>query len=75
MNRRIAPTIIVVILVFFILLQAGTLVYAFTKEGLGILWKVLIVVIPLIIIAALISVYLERLREIKEEEKDDLSKY
>ena len=75
MDKRIAPTIVLVIVIFFILVQAGALIYALTQEGLGFFWKFLIVLIPFIIIIALITVYLERIKEIGEEEDDDLSKY
>lgn len=75
MNKRIAPTLILVLVIIFILLQTWGIIYALTQEGLGLFWKILIISVPLIILVALISVYVERLREIDEEEKDDLSKY
>ena len=75
MNKRIAPTIVVVIVVLFILVQTGILIYALTEEGLGLFWKLVIVLVPLGIIVALFSVYRERLKEIKDEENDDLSRY
>ena len=64
-----------ILVIFFILVQAGTLVMVFIKEGLGIFWTLVLLITPLIIIVALITVYLERLKEIDEEEKDDLTKY
>jgi hypothetical protein len=75
MNKRIAPTVILIVLVFFILLQVGGLVFALTQEGIGLFWKILVVAVPLIFIIALFTVYMERIREIDEEENDDLSKY
>ena len=75
MDKRIAPTVIVILLVFFLLLQAGGVIFALTQEGIGVFWKILVVVVPLIFIVALFTVYSERMREIDEEEKDDLSKY
>jgi len=75
MDKRIAPTVILIVLVVFILLQAGGVIFALTQEGIGVFWKILAVVVPLIFIVALFSVYRERMREIDEEEKDDLSKY
>lgn len=75
MDKRIAPTIVVIVLIFFIVIQAGAVVYALTKEGLGTFWIVTIILIPLLIIAVLIGVYIERIREIDEEEKDDLTRY
>lgn len=75
MNKRIAPTIVLILVIFFILVEAGIILFAIRQEGLGVFWIVLLLIIPIAIIAALISVYLERLKEISEEEKDDLSKY
>jgi len=75
MDKRIAPTIILILVIFFILIQAGVIVYAFTSEGLSLFWTLLMILVPLAIIIALITVYVERIREIDEEENDDLSKY
>ncbi len=75
MDKRFGPTLVLILVIFFILVQAGSLVVVFIKEGLGIFWTLVLLLTPLIIIIALISVYLERLKEIDEEEKDDLTKY
>ncbi len=75
MDKRIAPTIVMILVIFFILLEAGIIVYAIRQEGLSFFWTLTILSIPLVIIVALISVYIERIKEIGEEEKDDLSKY
>lgn len=75
MNQRVAPTIVLILVIFFILLEVGIVVYAIRQEGLGLFWTLLILLVPLVIIVALISVYIERIKEIDEEEKDDLSKY
>ena len=74
-NKRFGPTIVLILVVFFILVWAGSLVTVFVKEGLGIFWTVILLIAPLAIIIALISVYIERIKEIDEEEKDDLKKY
>lgn len=75
MNKRIAPTIVMILVIFFILLEAGIVIYAIRQEGLSFFWTLVILLVPLVIIGALISVYIERIKEIDEEEKDDLSKY
>ena len=75
MDKRVAPTIVMILVIFFILLEAGIIIYAIRQEGLSFFWTLVILIIPLVIIAALISVYIERIKEINEEEKDDLSKY
>jgi len=75
MDKRVAPTIVMILVIFFILLEVGIVVYAIRQEGLSFFWTLLILLVPLVIIVALISVYIERIKEIDEEEKDDLSKY
>jgi len=75
MNKRIAPTVILIVVIFIILVYTGILIYAFSQEGIGLFWKLVIILIPIGIIGALLGVYLERIKEIREEEKDDLSKY
>lgn len=74
-NQRFAPTLILILVIFFILVYAGSLMLLFIKEGLGTFWTLTLVIGPLIIIIALISVYRERIKEIDEQEKEDLSKY
>ncbi|TFH22933.1 MAG: hypothetical protein E4H10_12940 [Bacteroidia bacterium] len=75
MSKRFGPSLVLILVIFFILVQAGSLVVVFIKEGIGIFWTLVLLLIPLVIIIALITVYLERLKEIDEEEKDDLTKY
>jgi 4-hydroxybenzoate polyprenyltransferase len=75
MNKRFGPTVVLILVIFFILLYAGCLTVLFVKEGLGLFWTLLLLVVPLVIIIALISVYIESIREIDEEEKEDLSRY
>ena len=75
MNKRFAPTVILVLVIFFILVQAGVMIYAINQEGLGLFWTLLIILAPLAIIVALITVYIERVNEIDEEEKNDMSRY
>lgn len=74
-NKKVAPTLILALMVIFLLLQTGGIFLAFTREGLGTAWRILVVVIPLGFIVAMISVYRERIREINEEDQDDLSQY
>jgi|GEM_PF-995878 len=74
-KKRFGPTIVLILVIFFILVWAGSLVTVFIKEGLGNFWTLILLIVPLAIIIALISVYIERIKEIDEEEKDDLTKY
>ena len=75
MDKRFGPTLVMILVIFFIIVYAGSLVTVFVKEGLGVLWTLILVIVPLVIIIALISVYIERIKEIDEEEKDDLRQY
>lgn len=75
MDKRFGPTLVLILVIFFILVYAGSLVTVFIKEELGIFWTLILLIVPLVIIIALISVYIERLKEIDEEEKDDLNQY
>ena len=75
MDKRVAPTIVMILVIFFILLEAGIIIFAIRQEGLSFFWILVMLIVPFAIIVALISVYIERIKEIGEEEKDDLSKY
>jgi hypothetical protein len=75
MDKRFGPTMVLILVIFFILVYAGSLVTVFIKEELGIFWTLVLLIVPLVIIIALISVYIERIKEINEEEKDDLNQY
>lgn len=75
MDKRFGPTLVLILVIFFIVVYAGSLVTVFVKEGLGTFWTLILLIVPLVIILALISVYIERIKEIDEEEKDDLNQY
>lgn len=75
MNKRFGPTVVLILVIFFILVFAGSVVTAVVSEGLGIFWTMVLLIVPFVIIVALISVYIERMKEIEDEEKDDLTKY
>ena len=75
MDKRFGPTLVLILVIFSILVWAGSLVTVFIKEGLGVFWTLVLLIVPLIVIIVLISVYIERIKEIDEEEKDDLSQY
>ena len=75
MDKRFGPTLVLILVIFSILVWAGSLVTVFIKEGLGGFWTLVLLIVPLIVIIVLISVYIERIKEIDEEEKDDLSQY
>jgi len=74
-NKKFGPTLVLILVIFFILVYAGSLILLFIKEGLGVFWTLILAIVPLIIIIALITVYRESIQEIDEEKKEDLSKY
>ena len=73
-DKRIAPTILVILIIIFVLIQAGVIIWALNREGLGTFWMILILAIPFAAIWALIAVYIERLKEI-DDENSDLENY
>lgn len=75
MDKRFGPTLVLILVIFFILIYAGSLALIFIKKGLGIFWTLMLAIGPLAIIIALISVYLERIKEIDDQEKDDFRQY
>ena len=69
-RNMIAPIVITVIMVLYLIVYFGfviTLVGGFWKYALGI--------IPMLFSAVMIKVCIERIREIKKGEEDDLSQY
>ena len=75
MDRKIAPTVILILLIIFILGYAGTLIVVLSREAPGLFWTLFFILAPLAVIGALIAVYVERLREIDEGSEDDLDNY
>lgn len=75
MDKKASTTLVLVLVVICILGYAGTLITVFVKEGLGVFWTLILSIVPLLVIYALITVYRERIKEIDQDEKDDLKKY
>ncbi|MCR4749352.1 MAG: hypothetical protein K5877_06015 [Lachnospiraceae bacterium] len=69
-KKMIAPIVITVIVVLYYLLYFGVLLYF-----LPLILKILFGIIPLLLGGVMIYVCVERIREIKGGEEDDLSKY
>lgn len=70
-RKIVAPVVISVLIALYYLAIFRFLLYL----PLPVFIKVALVVIPLAIIGTLIYVLLERIREIKSGEEDDLNKY
>ena len=69
-KKMIAPIVITVIVVLYYLLYFGVLLYF-----LPLILKILFGIIPFLLGGVMIYVCVERIREIKGGEEDDLSKY
>lgn len=71
MKKIIAPVFIVLLAIAFIILYAVGILFA----PIPVLWKLLIGIGVLALIGGLIAVLIERIKEIEEEDEDDLGKY
>jgi len=77
MKKMIAPIIVTVIVLFFLLFYLGVLVMSM-GESLGtpiVAFLSLLIFITLGVMIAMVYILFQRLKEIKEEDTDDLSKY
>lgn len=69
--KKIIPSIIITVLfVLYYIIYFGVLIVLLDK-----FWKYILGVIPLILAVLMIAVCLERIKEIRSGEEDDLSKY
>ena len=66
----IAPIVITVILILYFILYFGFLVAVLPGS-----WKYVFLIFPIVFAAVLVYVCIERIKEIKSGEEDDLSKY
>lgn len=71
MKKMIAPIIITVFMIIYIAIYFGVLIYLFDN----IIVRILIGVIPVVFAGVMIFVCIERIKEIRSGEEDDLSKY
>ena len=69
-KKMIAPIIVTIIMVLYYVVYFGFLMTLL--EGI---WKYLFGIIPFVFSIMMIYVCIERIKEIKEGEEDDLSKY
>ena len=69
-NKMIAPIVIAVIIILYYVVYVGILIALL--DGV---WKWLLGIIPLALSAVMLKVCIERIKEIKKGEEDDLSKY
>ena len=69
-KKMIAPIVVSVIMILYYAVYFGFLITL-----VGGLWKIVLGIIPLIFSAVTIAVCIERIKEIKKGEEDDISKY
>lgn len=66
----VAPIIITVILILYFAVYFGVLIAVIQN-----IWKYILLVIPILLAGVLIYVCIDRIKEIRSGEEDDLSKY
>ena len=69
-NKMIAPIVISVIIILYYVVYFGILIALLYG-----VWKWLLGIIPLALSAVMLKVCIERIKEIKKGEEDDLSQY
>ena len=69
-KKMIAPIVVTVIMAMYYIVYFGFLIWFL--EGV---WKYALGIVPLALIAVTVMVCIERIKEIKKGEEDDLSKY
>lgn len=69
-KKLIAPIVISVLFVIYFIVYFGFLITLF--DGF---WKYILGVIPIVLAILMIAVCVERIKEIRSGEEDDLSKY
>lgn len=66
----VAPIVISVIVVLYYAVYFGLLITAL--DGI---WKYVLGIVPILLSAVMVKVCIERIKEIKDGEEDDISKY
>lgn len=69
-KKMIAPIVVTVLIILYYCVYFGVL--ASLIDGV---WKILVGIIPLLLAIVMIGVCVQRIKEIKGGEEDDLSKY
>ena len=69
-KKMLPPIVVSVIIILYYVIYFGILITLL--EGI---WKYVLGIIPLIFSAVMLKVCIERIKEIKEGEEDDISKY
>lgn len=75
MKRYFAPFTIIVLMIAFVLFIAFIYVTVLDQANLPFVFKLIILGVGLIIIAALVYTLIHRIHEIKKEDPEDFTKY
>ena len=69
-RKMFAPIVVAILMILYFVIYFGFLI-----SLLNGIWKIALGVIPLALSAVMIKVCIERIREIKKGEEDDISQY
>lgn len=69
-KKMIAPIVVSIIIILYCIVYFGFLISMF--DGI---WKYILGIIPFLLSAVMVNVCIERIREIRKGEEDDISKY
>ena len=69
-KKMLPPIVISVIIIFYYVVYFGILITLLPS-----IWKYVLGIIPIIFSAVMLKVCIERIKEIKEGEEDDISEY
>lgn len=69
-KKMVAPIVISVIVVLYYAVYFGLLIAML--DGI---WKYVLGIVPILLSAVMVKVCIERIKEIKDGEEDDISKY
>ena len=69
-RKMIAPIVVTVIMMIYYIIY-----FCFLITYLDGIWKYILGIIPLVLSAVMIKVCIERIKEIKKGEEDDIGKY
>lgn len=69
-KKMVAPIVITILIMLYFLIYFGILISLL--DGI---WKILLGILPLLLMAVMLYVCIQRIKEIKGGEEDDISKY
>lgn len=69
-GKIVAPIVITVIMIIYFAVYFGVLIWLVPG-----LWKIVLGILPLAFAAAMIYTCIDRIKEIRSEDNDDISKY